>query len=467
MLDRVPEVALLIADYLILEDLSHLSLVNRALHILCRPRLFKHVKLVVGDPWTRDPKELDTQYSRMEDNIDSLNAASPGCLKLVKRLTVVGSNWTASEQGRTKLGSLMKKVKLEEIAFLHQGGKAVEVMALLFEPLWQILAAQTPSKLAVLGRPRPQQAWGVLIHPGVFPISSMSLRSLTSALPNNLSSVTFSGIELVVEDDSILPSSFFRTLTSLELVELYCQTLFKVAESFQAFAADRSNAVLLRRLSLDLFSERETSSASKWKITPDDLLEVLTAFGSAPLLSLSVGSTGASADGAASLFAIATPSGIPFLPAGPCYGASEVKQLVDVISSTFGALRSLALRINPRSEGWYENLTKEDMIELVISLNQLTSLRRFTTNALLPTDAAVATTATKQDDLVPLLEFTARFYLAQVPSLEAISLVNLLEVPHEAFYTSKRDDEEEKVRRTWRLAARQKEGGEVEMLEVI
>ncbi|GAA5913361.1 hypothetical protein JCM6882_004100 [Rhodosporidiobolus microsporus] len=112
------------------------------------------------------------------------------------------------------------------------------------------------------------------------------------------------------------------------------------------------------------------------------------------------------------------------------------------------------------------------MVEIVQSLVKLPDLRHLTTNALLPRDqgaaAAEGTAASNEGDPHPpppsLLQSTARFFLAHLSALESVSLVDVLEVPHEAFLEPK-EEKGDRVRRTWRVL-RGGEGEEDEMTEV-
>ncbi|BGP14482.1 hypothetical protein JCM10213v2_002431 [Rhodosporidiobolus nylandii] len=94
--------ALVVADWLDLPALAHLSLVNRTLTELCRARLYAPVDLSGGgqDPWSQDEQE---QGEQIEAKAASLLQGDEARLKLVKRLTIIGNAWTASKARMDKL----------------------------------------------------------------------------------------------------------------------------------------------------------------------------------------------------------------------------------------------------------------------------------------------------------------------------------------------------------------------------
>ncbi|GAA5913358.1 hypothetical protein JCM6882_004099 [Rhodosporidiobolus microsporus] len=351
MLDRVPELALLVCDSLPLQDVANLARVNRTLLALCRPRLFRSLKLSSGDPWTDDAAEQEKQDRRIEDKVDSLILlASDNTLKLVKRVTVVGCEWTASKEGGEKLGKLLERIKPEAIEFVHRGGTTDEKDVELWSPLWPVLADTSAKEVELFGRPRPQQAWGTLVIPRDFPSSTLNSKTLNSALPSSLTNLTLSGVQISdPEDEGSFPAAVFRDLKKLTLVELYRPLLDKVGQSFKTFCAETDTKPPLQQLHLDCHPECEVGSGT-WSVSHPVLLDFFASFKDALLLSLTIGSTGVSSMAFIPLM-MGLSSGVPIgIRAAPGYEAEHVKELTSSISSAFPSLRDLTLRVDPRSE---------------------------------------------------------------------------------------------------------------------
>ncbi|GAA5924566.1 hypothetical protein JCM10213_004612 [Rhodosporidiobolus nylandii] len=437
MLDRVPELALAVADWLDLPTLAHLSLVNRTLNKLSRARLYAHVDLSGGgqDPWSQDEQE---QGEKIEAKADSLLEGDEARLKLVKRLTIVGNAWTTSKAGMGKVEKLTQKMWLAEIVFMHRKTPVEDDELERWQTLDAILASQHSSALALRGKPRPCSV-GAAPHGirfqmlGACPRTSLSIPSLASYLQPNL------------------------RLERLELVDLDYPLVKQIAKSFKAFVAISSDPPPLRSLKLDLFPESEAGTKS-FSVFCDRFLRILATFSRASgLTSLQIGSTGLKHKGLPLMVGSASLVPLGF-QLGPLLDAADALRVAGAVADGYPELESLVLRLDPRMDGWFRRMQADEVADFAQALSSLKHLRRFESNILLPSDdmAEPPSSPSAAD-----LEAVARLFVLSIPSIEAISLVDYPE--HQYDWFSEPAEGEKAMRMRWRSV--RGEGAEFKLVE--
>jgi hypothetical protein len=259
MLDRVPELSLLLVDFLSISDLSHLSLANRTLNALLIPKLHRNVKLGIKNPF-RDGEE-DKLSKKMEKQVASLLSGRTDRLKAARKLTLVGCEWSSKETNLKKLKKVLAKMEVEEIMFvrfrlsflfsivnpvltvlsqLHRAPPFSADFDLRWVPLWITASLQKSSlkSLTIIGSPRRVSSKPNHSAGSVF--SAISSNSFMRHLPKGLRSLSISSIELVPgENDEPFPSAVFTTLGSLELVDIDCTLLLTIANSYEVRCSRR------------------------------------------------------------------------------------------------------------------------------------------------------------------------------------------------------------------------------------